>query len=61
MNFKYIYNVYYPVFNNYSVNKNYFNENKDYILSLNDNYKIGYIKETLYEFLTNIALLDYQV
>ena len=39
MNLKYIYNVYYPVFNNYNVNKNHFNENKHYILSLNDKYK----------------------
>ena len=61
MKFKYIYNEYYPVFNNCNVNKNFFKENKHYILSLNDIYEIGYIKETLDNFLTYIAHLDYQV
>ena len=49
------------MFINYKVNKNYFNENKHYILSFNDKYKTGYIKETLDEFLTNTTHLDYQV
>ena len=61
MKLKYIYNIYYHIFNNYNVIQNYLNEKKNYILSLIDNYKIGYIKETLDNFLTNIAHLDYQV
>ena len=36
MNLIYIYNVLYPVFNIYNVNKNYFNDNKHYIWSFND-------------------------
>ena len=61
MKLKYIYNIYYHIFNNYNVIQNYLNEKNNYILSLIDNYKIGYIKEMLDDFLTNIAHLDYQI